>query len=109
MGEVERFAINLTHAKSTASPEQSQSPPDRNGQNMLGQGLYGLFLRSVRQHGDLVALEVAGESFTYRRLHDLAEELAGAIHHACAGTPSRVALLALRSPAAYIGYLAALR
>ncbi|MFF5261698.1 amino acid adenylation domain-containing protein [Actinomadura viridis] len=61
---------------------------------------------SVRKYPDRTALEVAGVRLTYRELWDCAH--AAAIRLRAGGAPRRVAVLAHRSPAAYVGYLAAL-
>ncbi|WFE36087.1 amino acid adenylation domain-containing protein [Micromonospora sp. WMMD975] len=71
--------------------------------------LYKWFQWSVERAPEAVALEVDGQSVTYRRLHDLAGGLAGRIHAEVGRRPRAVGLLAARSLPAYAGYLAALR
>ncbi|WP_089154319.1 amino acid adenylation domain-containing protein [Micromonospora sp. NBS 11-29] len=71
--------------------------------------LYQWFQHSVTRVPEAVALEVDGESVTYRRLRDLADGLAGRIHAEVGRRPRAVGLLAARSLPAYAGYLAALR
>jgi amino acid adenylation domain-containing protein len=74
------------------------------------QTLYEWFARTAERHGHHPALEVAGQTLTYRELRDRAEALAARLVAAGGGlTPSRVALLAGRSVTAYAGYLAVLR
>jgi amino acid adenylation domain-containing protein len=71
--------------------------------------LYRWFANSAARHGDLVALEVGGRSFTYRELARRADALAARILRAHGRRPARVALLADRTMEAFVGYLAALR
>lgn len=66
------------------------------------------FWRSARRFPDVVALELAGVRLSYGRLADLAERVAALIT-AATSSPRAVGLLASRSVAAYVGYLAALR
>ncbi|MFJ2933091.1 amino acid adenylation domain-containing protein [Streptomyces sp. NPDC087219] len=74
------------------------------------QHVYGWFARSVERYGDeRVALEVGGQSLTYRQLGALAESHASRILASTGSGPRRVGLLAGRSVSAYAGYLAALR
>lgn len=72
--------------------------------------LYEWFARSAAQFGDCTALEVDHEQVTYRELRNLAEQLAARLVAANEGAaPRRVGLLAGRSLAGYVGYLAILR
>ncbi|MFF3838177.1 amino acid adenylation domain-containing protein [Streptomyces sp. NPDC001930] len=74
------------------------------------QHVYGWFARSVERYGDQrIALEVGGQSLTYRQLGALAETYAAQILASTGSGPRRVGLLAGRSVGAYAGYLAALR
>ncbi|MET7756719.1 amino acid adenylation domain-containing protein [Streptomyces sp. NPDC005389] len=74
------------------------------------QHVYGWFARSVERYGDeRVALEVGGQSLTYRRLGALAESHAAQILARTGPGPRRVGLLAGRTVSAYAGYLGALR
>ncbi|MFI8193401.1 amino acid adenylation domain-containing protein [Streptomyces sp. NPDC085946] len=73
-------------------------------------GLYGRFEATARRHPDAVALEVGGESYTYRRLESLAGRLARRLLDVRGGAvPRRVGLLASRTVTAYAGYLAVQR
>ncbi|WP_340686953.1 amino acid adenylation domain-containing protein [Amycolatopsis coloradensis] len=67
------------------------------------------FTATVAEFGDLTALEVAGERFSYTELDALARGLAGVLIAEHGGAPARIGLLAARCPLAYAGYLAALR
>lgn len=67
------------------------------------------FTRSAARHGNAVALEVGGQTLTYRQLERTAEAVAGELLSRCGDDPRRVGLYASRSVAAYAGYLAALR
>jgi amino acid adenylation domain-containing protein len=72
--------------------------------------MYEWFAESAARHPEAVALEVAGEEFTYRELAELSGRLAADIVAALDGrTPARVGLLAARSVTAYAGYLAVQR
>lgn len=66
------------------------------------------FYRTARRQPDTLAVEVAGERLTYGRLAALADRLAGLVARVRAG-PRAVGLVASRSVAAYVGYLAVLR
>jgi amino acid adenylation domain-containing protein len=68
--------------------------------------LHGWFLRGLDRDPDAVALHVAGRRISYRRLHERALALAGALL-ADGRAPRRVGLLAARSEQAYAGILAA--
>ncbi|MFD8260125.1 amino acid adenylation domain-containing protein [Streptomyces griseoluteus] len=73
-------------------------------------GLYERFAATARRHPDATALEVGGESYTYRRLESLAGRLARLLLDAHGGTaPRSVGLLASRTLTAYAGYLAVQR
>lgn len=72
--------------------------------------LYEWFGNSARAHPDAVALEVDGVAWTYRRLANVAGNIASRILAVCDGQePRRVGLLASRTATAYAGYLAVLR
>lgn len=72
--------------------------------------LYGWFERAADRFEHRTALEVEHERFSYGRLRELVEDLAARLIAAGGDTgPGRVGLLAARTPAAYIGYLAVLR
>lgn len=71
--------------------------------------LYEWFADTVRRLPDECAIEVGGQRLTYRQLHDAAEVAAGAVLAWHGRVPARVALLATRDLATYVGYLAALR
>ncbi|RDG37885.1 AMP-binding protein [Streptomyces corynorhini] len=73
-------------------------------------GLYDWFAASVREHGELVALEVGGERLTYRELDGLAGLLAGEILAECGGrAPRRVGLTTASGTLTYAACLAVLR
>ncbi|MGD9646086.1 MAG: amino acid adenylation domain-containing protein [Pirellulales bacterium] len=71
--------------------------------------LHDGFLASAQRFAERPALEVAGEVLTYRELYDRAASLAATLQdaHDPQGPPL-VAVLADRSPTAYVGVLAAL-
>lgn len=71
--------------------------------------LYEWFARSAERIPDAPALDVGGETLTYRELRRCAEAVATEILAAHGTAPRRVALLATRSLTAFAGYLAALR
>ncbi|MGW5422616.1 amino acid adenylation domain-containing protein [Streptomyces sp. NPDC003943] len=71
--------------------------------------LFTWFRDSALRHSRLTALEVGGESLTYGELLDLAERLAHRLVSVTGRPPRAVGILAARTPAAYAGYLAALR
>jgi amino acid adenylation domain-containing protein len=71
--------------------------------------LYQWFALSARRHPGAVALEVSGQSVTYRDLRHGADVLAARVLRAHGAPPARVALLANRTLEAFTGYLAALR
>jgi len=69
--------------------------------------MYDWFATSVADFGSLSALEVGGEKLTYDELAARADEMAAALMRATGGRiPKRVGLLAARSVATYVGYLA---
>lgn len=72
-------------------------------------GLYALFLRTVRQFPDQVALEVGDIQLSYAALDRLATRVADEITRAAGGKATAVGLCCSRSVAAYAGYLAAVR
>lgn len=76
---------------------------------MTTRTLYEWFARSADRHPDVCALDIAGESLTYRDLRRCAEAVATTILTARGSTPDRVGLLAGRGVVAFAGYLAALR
>ncbi|MFF0750418.1 amino acid adenylation domain-containing protein [Streptomyces sp. NPDC004267] len=71
--------------------------------------LFTWFRDSALRHARLTALEVGGESLSYGELLDLAERLAHRLVSVTGRPPGAVGILAARTPAAYAGYLAALR
>jgi amino acid adenylation domain-containing protein len=71
--------------------------------------LYDWFGSSARLYADRPALEVAGYVVTYRDLETLVCNVAGRMAHAGIAAPHRIGILAHRSLAAYVGYLAILR
>lgn len=72
--------------------------------------LYQWFARTADRYPHEPALEVAGQTLTYRELRDRAEALAARLVADSGGAvPRRVGLLASRSVVAYAGYLAVLR
>jgi amino acid adenylation domain-containing protein len=74
------------------------------------ESLYARFAGTVRRRPDAVALEVAGRSYRYAELEELAGRLAGLLVAAHGGrVPRRVGLLASRTVTAYAGYLAVQR
>ncbi|WP_186156457.1 AMP-binding protein [Burkholderia gladioli] len=69
--------------------------------------LYDWFAASVEQHGSLPALEIDDRQWTYAALAARASAIAAVIERAHAGrAPTRIGLLAARTPDAYAGYLA---
>jgi amino acid adenylation domain-containing protein len=68
--------------------------------------LYQWFAESVRRWPDEPALEVRDQILTYRELHRRVQALAARIVSEHGQVPDRIALVASRSAAAYIGYLA---
>ncbi|MFG2641337.1 AMP-binding protein [Streptomyces sp. NPDC048370] len=71
--------------------------------------LYQLFEESALRHPDLPALEIGDEVLTYGELRALALTLADRIARKHGSLPTRVALAAHRTVAAYAGYLAVQR
>lgn len=76
---------------------------------MGGLTLYGWFAATADRHPAEPALEVGALRLTYRHLRDAVDALAGHVAAAGGDLPSRVGILATRTPTAYVGYLAALR
>ncbi|MFF3941720.1 AMP-binding protein [Streptomyces phaeofaciens] len=74
----------------------------------MSDSLYELFARTAARQPNSCAVELPDLSLTYRRLWLAAEALAERIRET-QGTVARIGLLAVRSPVAYAGYLAALR
>jgi amino acid adenylation domain-containing protein len=70
--------------------------------------LYDWFADSARRYPDETALEVRGAQLSYRELQACAEYVAARFVAGAGSAPRRIGVLASRSPAAYIGYLAAL-
>lgn len=71
--------------------------------------LYDWFGDSVRPFAGRTALEVGNHVLSYDELDRVVRSLAVRIAGSVAGPPGRVGLLAVRSVAAYAGYLAVLR
>ncbi|MEU1478306.1 AMP-binding protein [Streptomyces sp. NPDC005760] len=71
--------------------------------------LYARFAAVVRRHPDETALEVDGQSYSYRRLDALAGAVADELVRTVGRVPGAVGLLAARHVSAYVGYLAAQR
>nr|WP_133854160.1 amino acid adenylation domain-containing protein [Labedaea rhizosphaerae] len=71
--------------------------------------MYDWFAASVASGPDRVALDIDGVELTYGELADLADRIAGLLIRHTHGVPSRVGLLAVRTVAAYAGYLAVQR
>lgn len=71
--------------------------------------IFTWFSDTARRHPDATAIEVRHDSLTYAEFHDLVERLAAALVATAGKRPAAVGLLALRTLAAYTGYLAALR
>src|SRR5438105_15840739 len=69
----------------------------------LSHGLAPGFLRSAEVHADRPALQVAGQTLSYRNLHDLAARLAAAIHQHHTSEPPLTAVFGSRSVSAYAG------
>ncbi len=67
------------------------------------------FRRAVARYRDTTAIEVAGDGLTYGELDGFVASASRALAAAVGGRPRAVGLLASRSIAAYVGYLAALR
>jgi amino acid adenylation domain-containing protein len=71
--------------------------------------LFRRFDRAARQHPACIALVVGEHELSYAELADLVERVAGLLSVAAARPPRAVGILATRTLAAYVGYLAALR
>jgi amino acid adenylation domain-containing protein len=76
---------------------------------MADRSLYQWFADTADRLPDAPALEVDGQTLTYRELREAAENVARRIIKEHGGVPGRLALLASRSLVAFAGYLAALR
>ncbi|MEU0383203.1 AMP-binding protein [Streptomyces chartreusis] len=70
--------------------------------------LHGWFRAGLAAAPDGVALRIGAEEWTYADVHRAALEWAGTLRHAVPGGPRAVGVLASRTPAAYVGVLAAL-
>ncbi|WP_328320189.1 non-ribosomal peptide synthetase [Streptomyces sp. NBC_00388] len=84
----------------------------RGGEPATGSGHMSIpdaFARLARRHPDTVAVSGAGEQLTYRQLHALSDELAGALTGLGAGAEDGVGVLMGRSAALVTASLAALR
>ncbi|UED87865.1 AMP-binding protein [Streptomyces profundus] len=73
-----------------------------------GHGLHERFLRGLALAPSRTAVRVDGESLSYEAAHERALGLAGALLAVGAERPRVVAVLADKSPTAYVGILAAL-
>ena len=71
--------------------------------------LFDWFCASAHAHPNATAIEVQGQAVSYSELLDLTRRLATALWDAADGPPRAVGLLASRSLASYVGYLAALQ
>lgn len=71
--------------------------------------LFTWFRESAQLHSDSTAIEVEQHKLTYAQLLDLVERLATRLITAVERRPRTVGILASRSLASYVGYLAALR
>ncbi|GAB2878818.1 D-alanine--poly(phosphoribitol) ligase [Streptomyces deserti] len=71
--------------------------------------LYGLLQAAAHRYAREPALEISGDSFTYRELHSMAANIAGPLVATAGRRPTVLALCAARSLPAYAGYLAAVR
>jgi amino acid adenylation domain-containing protein len=89
----------LSHARHQ-TPTASPSP---------GGTLFTWFCESAQAHPAATAIEVDGRAICYSELLDLARRLATRLACASGRPPRAVGLLASRSLASYVGYLAALR
>ncbi|MFI9360992.1 AMP-binding protein [Kitasatospora sp. NPDC053057] len=76
---------------------------------MADRTLYRWFADSAERHPEAVAVETGEFSLSYGELLRSALALAGRILREHGSVPARVALLAAHGPAAFAGYLAALR
>ncbi|MER7770499.1 amino acid adenylation domain-containing protein [Kitasatospora sp. NPDC096140] len=76
---------------------------------MTDRTLHDWFVGSTARWGEAVALEVDGQSLTYRQLDQEADRIARVVLAGGEIAPRRVGLYAARSVLAYAGYLAALR
>ncbi|WP_261566767.1 AMP-binding protein [Frankia gtarii] len=76
------------------------------GANVRDRTLYQWFASTADRHPDAVALEVAGDRLSYVELRARAEAVARLLVAGRQRPPVRVALVAARTVAAYVGYLA---
>ncbi len=74
----------------------------------FGQGLHERFLRGLALSPGRTAIRVDSESLTYEAVHELALQRAGELVARAPQGPHPVAVLADKSPTAYVGILAAL-
>ncbi|MFK0097260.1 AMP-binding protein [Streptomyces sp. NPDC091040] len=71
--------------------------------------LYQRFEATAARYGTRTALELDGESYSYRRLAEMAESLAAHIHARSEGAHGRIGLMTGRSLLGFVGYLAVQR
>ncbi|WP_328912403.1 MULTISPECIES: AMP-binding protein [unclassified Streptomyces] len=76
---------------------------------MPSRTLYDWFSQAAERYPGEVALEVADTALTFDELLELSDRIAARLLAAHGGRPEAVGLLAVRSVAAFAGYLAALR
>jgi FkbH-like protein/amino acid adenylation domain-containing protein len=101
--DVQRLHLTPTHQDPPATM-RVEAPTLRTDRT-----LYEWFAGSVERFPNEPALEVRGRTLTYRELHELTLTIAARIVEEHGGVPSRIALLAAHSAAAYAGYLAGQR
>ncbi|WP_221353569.1 amino acid adenylation domain-containing protein [Streptomyces beigongshangae] len=75
---------------------------------VTGRGLHERFLRGLELSPGRTAVRVDAESLTYEAMHELALRRAGALLAMAPQPPRAVAVLADKSPFAYVGILAAM-
>lgn len=95
----------------TAGSTETAAEPTGSRAASLDHTLHGRFLRGLALAPDRPAFRVGGVDVSYTEAHEQALAWAGALRHAApAGTdgPRVVAILATKTPEAYIGLLAAL-
>jgi amino acid adenylation domain-containing protein len=83
--------------------EQSMTPSSRSS------ALSELFSATARRNPEETALEIFGNSHSYRALFGMAETIASLLAKSVGEHPATLALCAARSLPAYAGYLAAIR
>ncbi|MCY0927957.1 AMP-binding protein [Streptomyces sp. H27-H1] len=99
-----------THTTVDGTAPAATGFPSSGGLALHDHTLYDWFARSLETHPDSPALEVLGQTYSYRYLDERAVAVAGALLRAGGGIPpERIALLASRSLTAFAGYLAGLR